>query len=120
MDLRECYAAIGGNYDGVLGRLRSERLVQKFVLKFLDDPSYQNLLKALEEGNYEEAFRASHTIKGVCQNLDFTRLYESSHDLTEALRNGWSPEAEALLRRVTEDYDRTASAIRTLKADTGA
>ena len=120
MDLRECYATIGGDYDGVLSRLRSERLVQKFVLKFLDDPSYQNLMKAVEEGKYDEAFRASHTIKGVCQNLDFTRLYESSHELTEALRNGWSTEAEALLQRVTEDYIRTASAIKILKAENGA
>ena len=32
MTLQECYAALGGNYDDVLGRLHSERLVQKFVL----------------------------------------------------------------------------------------
>ena len=40
MTLRECYDALGGSYDEVLGRLRSERLVQKFVLKFLADGSY--------------------------------------------------------------------------------
>ena len=69
MTLQECYAAMGGNYEDVIGRLRSERLVQKFVLKFLDDGSYSLLCQSLEEKNYEEAFRAAHTIKGVCQNL---------------------------------------------------
>ena len=37
MTLKECYAALNGDYEEAMGRLRSERLVQKFVLKFLDD-----------------------------------------------------------------------------------
>ena len=43
MTLQECYAALGGDYDEVIGRLRSERMVQKFVLRFLDDKSYELL-----------------------------------------------------------------------------
>ena len=39
MTLQECYAALEGDYQGVLGRLTSERMVQKFVLKFLNDGS---------------------------------------------------------------------------------
>ena len=35
MTLQEFYAATGGGYEDALGRLHSERLVQKFVLKFL-------------------------------------------------------------------------------------
>ncbi len=112
MNLQECYGALGGDYEDVLGRLRSEKLVQKFVLKFLNDKSFDLLCSSLEEGNYEEAFRASHTIKGVCQNLSFTRLYESSHELTEALRSGWSQEAAGLTERVKADYEQTAAAIR--------
>ena len=34
MSLKECYKSLEGEYEEVLGRLRSERLVQKFVLKF--------------------------------------------------------------------------------------
>ena len=88
MTLKECYAALGGDYDAVLGRLPGEKFVQKFVLKFLNDGSYDLLLRSMEEQNYEEAFRAAHTIKGMCQNLDFTRLYRSSSALSEALRHG--------------------------------
>ena len=72
MNLQECYEALGGDFEDVLSRLRSEKLVQKFVLKFLNDKSFDLLCSSLEEENYEEAFRASHTIKGVCQNLRFT------------------------------------------------
>lgn len=120
MTLQECYAALGGSYEGVLGRLRSERMVQKFVLKFLDDGSYDLLVRSMEAENYEEAFRAAHTIKGVCQNLDFTRLYESSSQLSEALRGGCSPEAPALAERVGADYQQTIAAIRALKESVGA
>ena len=71
---QECYAALEGDYQGVLGRLTSERMVQKFVLKFLNDGSFDLLVRSMEEENYQEAFRAAHTIKGVCQNLDFTEI----------------------------------------------
>ena len=119
MTLKECYAALGGNYDAVLGRLPGEKFVQKFVLKFLGDGSYDLLLRSMEEQNWEEAFRAAHTIKGMCQNLDFTRLYESSAQLSEALRNGVTPEAPALLERVKEDYRQTVEAIRAFQPSAG-
>lgn len=120
MDLRECYAALGGDYDEVMNRLPSEKLVRKFVLKFLADGSYDLLCRSFAEGNYEEAFRASHTIKGVCQNLSFTKLYESSHALTETLRGGQKGEgADELYARVREDYAETVQAIQAYEADSG-
>lgn len=112
MTLQECYAALGGDYDEVIGRLRSERMVQKFVLRFLDDKSYELLCGSMESGNYEEAFRAAHTIKGVCQNLSFTALYRSSALLCEDLRNGSAtPQTAQLAAQVREDYRRTVDAI---------
>ncbi|MCM1440808.1 MAG: Hpt domain-containing protein [Roseburia sp.] len=111
MTLKECYAALGGSYDEVLGRLCSERLVQRFVLKFLSDGSYDLLCRSMEEGNMEEAFRAAHTIKGVCSNLAFNTLLDSSSRLTEVLRAGGGPEADGLFAQVQADYQRTLQAI---------
>lgn len=111
MTLKECYAVLGGDYENVLGRLPSERMVQKFVLKFLNDGSYDLLLRSMEEENYQEAFRAAHTIKGVCQNLSMTRLADSSSALCESLRGG-TPPAPGLAEQVRADYQETVSAIR--------
>lgn len=119
MTLQECYAALGGDYEDVLARLRSERLVRKFVLKYLDDPSFALLCSSMEEKNYEEAFRAAHTIKGMCQNLSFTKLLESSSLLSDALRHGWTPEADPLLERVREDHLTVTAAIGTFKQESG-
>ena len=121
MTLKECYAALGGNYDEVMGRLRSERLVQKFVLKFLNDGSYQLLKDSLAAGDRDEAFRAAHTIKGVCANLAFNELLESSEQLTEAQRDGKPPEPgeEALVARVEADYARARQAIEAFQEGAG-
>ncbi len=49
MTMRECYEAIGGNYEAVLGRLHSEALIRRFALKFLEDQSYIQLKQAMEK-----------------------------------------------------------------------
>ena len=49
MTMQECYKAIGGNYEAVLGRLHSEALIRRFTLKFLEDQSYIQLKQALEK-----------------------------------------------------------------------
>lgn len=120
MTLRECYCEIGGDYEGVVARLMNERIVQKFLLRFLSDASYDTLVESLEAENYEEAFRAAHTLKGVCQNLGLTRLGESSSRLTEALRNKNFQDASELLDQVKKDYCQTVSAVGILKEEAGS
>ena len=112
MTIQECYAALEGDYQEVLSRLSSDALVKRFVGKFLSDPSFPLLERSMREQNYEEAFRAAHTLKGVSQNLSFTRLYQSSHELTEALRAQDHELAARLFPQVEADYLQTAAAIR--------
>lgn len=111
MTIQECYTALGGDYSEVLGRLYSEALVTKFVGKFPADQSFQLLESSLNAGNYEDAFRAAHTLKGVAQNLSFTKLYQSSHEITDALRTKNYDLAVQMLPTVRADYDQTIAAI---------
>lgn len=119
MTLQECYAALGGNYEDVLGRLRSEKLVQKFLLKFLDDKSMPLLEESLAQKDYETAFRAAHTLKGVCQNLSFTSLAADSEALTEALRGGKEPADPSLADKVRAGYQTVIGAVSAYKASLG-
>lgn len=112
MTIRECYDELGLDFDAVLSRLVNEKLVQKFALKFLDDPSFQNLKDALDSKDVETAFRAAHTLKGVCLNLGFDNLYPSSKDLTELLRVGSMDGYEDLFAEVEKEYNRTCEALR--------
>lgn len=49
MNINECYQAMGADYEEVFGRLRNEKLIAKFVLKFPDDPSFSQLKNSLAE-----------------------------------------------------------------------
>ena len=115
MNTRECYEAMGANYENVLSRLGSEAMVQRFALKFLNDSSFGNLKAALEKQDTEEAFRAAHTLKGVCLNLGFDNLFTVSSELTELLRGGEMNGSEELFSKVKEQYEITTEAIRRLQ-----
>ena len=39
MTIKECYEAMGGDYEDVLKRLMNEARIQKFALMFKKDPS---------------------------------------------------------------------------------
>ena len=115
MTIQECYQSLGGNFAEVQQRLPSDRLIKRFITKFLDDGSYAELSQAMASGPREQAFRAAHTLKGVCANLSFTRLLTSVSALTDLLRqesDAISESAAAALTDVTRDYSQTISAIR--------
>lgn len=115
MTIQECYQQFGGDFDEVKKRLPSEALIKKFIAKFLNDGSFPDLKAAFAEGDRERAFRAAHTLKGVCGNLSLSRLLLSASKLTELLRPEAAkiPEgAAALLDEVESDYELTVGAIR--------
>ena len=115
MTIQECYQVLGGDYAQVEKRLPGIHLIRRFIAKFLDDGSYPELCRAMEQGQTEEVFRAAHTLKSVSANLGFDRLTASSGELTELLRgrtDGIPTEAVPLLDMVRQDYELTADAIR--------
>lgn len=115
MNLEECYEAIDSDYDDVMRRLGSETLVRKFVLKFLDDTSFRELKEGLENQDAELAFRSAHTLKGVCMNLGFTKLFEVSSALTEELRDREIKENSIeMFEAVEREYNRIIEAIKGL------
>lgn len=115
MTLQECYEKLNGDLEGTLGRLCSEKLVEKFALKFLADDSFNLLEESLAVGNYNDAFRAAHTLKGVSINLGFTELFKVSDELTEALRDGGQPADNALFEKVKQEYHRTIDLLQELQ-----
>lgn len=115
MTIQECYDEIGGDYAEVLHRLMTPNLVKKFIAKFLDDGSYQHLCDFTAARDRGEAFRAAHTLKGVCQNLGLGDLSRSSGKITELLRaetEEFPEEAVLMLEDVKRDYEKTTLAIR--------
>ncbi len=122
MNIKEFYDFIGENYNEVLGRLRVESRIIKYVTKFPADESFKSLRRAMIDKNYQEAFRAAHTLKGICLNLGFMNLYNISSDITEKLRNfddAEKIEADGSIRTLITDaserYDKIIQGINAIK-----
>jgi len=112
MTIQECYSRLNGNYEEAKARLMSDRLVEKFMLKFPADPTMEELRKALAEEDYELAFRSAHTMKGVAANLAFSALQTSSSELTELLRSEKKAPDKAVVSKVEEDYKLVIDTLR--------
>ncbi len=116
MTIKEFYKFIDGNYDEVVARMAGEERVKKFLPKFLQDKSFEELCDSFEKEDWETAFRAAHSIKGVCANFSFEKLRASSSELVEDLRDGNPGEnVTELYNRVVADYREVADALKTLE-----
>ena len=80
----------------------SEAMIRKFAVKFPEDKSFAELTKALEQGDVETAFRAAHTIKGLCLTLGFSHLTAPASELTELLRAGRLDGSEVLYGQLAQ------------------
>ena len=85
MTVREAYEKLGGNYEEMSRRV-DEKMLQRLVGMLLRDTNYAALCTALEQRDYESAFRGAHTLKGVALNMGLTPLAEKASALTETLR----------------------------------
>ena len=99
MTVRECYEQMGADYEDVLGRLRNEALIRKFAKKFLEDGSFQMLKDGLAKKDGEMAFRAAHTLKGVCQNLGFDNYMSQALILQRSLEAGIQRAVRSFLQK---------------------
>lgn len=72
----------------------NENMYMKFLKRFPEDPNYKNLGISLEAGDYEEAFRCAHTLKGVSANLGLEPVQAAVSGLVEELRSKTNAEVD--------------------------
>ncbi len=117
MTLRECYESFGGDYDDALSRMMNDSLIERFLLKFLDDRTAESMRISIETGNVSELFRGAHTMKGVAGNLGFAQLGKASSALTEHLRGRDSGEIdEKLVQDFWTAYNLVIDSVNLYKA----
>lgn len=105
-------SAAGVNVDSALARfMNNASLMEKFLRRFPTDPNYENLCRALKQGDVEAAFTAAHTLKGVSGNLSLERLFAATCDVVEALRAKDLAAAQAHLPALQNAYDDVLAAL---------
>ena len=88
MTVRELYDSIGGSYESACRILQMDRLIDKFIRKFLDDETYGRLLTAYEHKDSAGMFESSHAMKGVCANLGLDALSALAGEIADEFRPG--------------------------------
>ncbi len=118
MTIKNCYDELGLDFDAVKERLLSEDRVARYAVKFIDNPDFPDLEAALIAEDWNKAFEAAHTLKGVALNLGFDRLSEIDSELTEILRPRSVSDNNAMIRKfneVRDEYNRIIKALEIFK-----
>jgi len=122
VNIKEFYDYIGEDYGEVIGRLKVESRIVKYVSRFPADTCFGLLCSSIGEKQYSDAFRAAHTLKGICLNLGFGGFHDVISDITEKLRHFEENERiesdgsiALLLKDAEEKYNRIISGIDALE-----
>ncbi|MCR5521478.1 MAG: Hpt domain-containing protein [Lachnospiraceae bacterium] len=91
--------------------LGKEELYMKFIRKFLDDKSFDNLKGFIGASDYENALKSVHTLKGVSGNLGFTALYDVASDMVTKFRAQQDRDAVAEYGKLEQIYTEIYSII---------
>lgn len=111
MTIKECYNIIG-NYNDAIGRLGSDKLIEKYLNKFLKDESFSSFLTSYEQKDYKQAFIHIHNLKGLFLNLSISHAGQSASAVCEALRQGPPTEdITPLVAKAKEDYEKVVATV---------
>ena len=117
MSMIELYTRVGANYQEVVQRLGQDRIIEHFIRRFVEDNTFESLMKAYEEGEEQEIYSKACIFAEICRNLSLSRLAETATVITEAYR----PEHSAnrrdffvrdLFETLFDQYDATVKEIR--------
>lgn len=104
--------AAGIDVEEALGRfMGNEALMMKFLLRFPQDPSFQQLKEAMARCDAAQAFTAAHTLKGLAGNLSMKELFRQISAIVEDLRSGDLPTAAGKMEALEVQYRRTAAVL---------
>lgn len=79
----------GVDVEKALERMKGNKEAYKnFLAEFFEDPDFETLKEALNEGNPRDAFEYAHGLKGMAANLGLEHVHECLSELVEILRPG--------------------------------
>ena len=96
IDFDDAMDRFGGNID----------LYKRLALRYLEDSHFDGCVASMTAGDYDEAYREAHSLKGVAGNLSFTQLYDVSSMMCKNLREGEPVAASRLLEDLESAHRR--------------
>jgi HPt (histidine-containing phosphotransfer) domain-containing protein len=122
MTVQELYENIGGSIQSALRILQMDKMVARFIVRYLDEPSCGKLLEAYENKDEKGVFEAAHAMKGVCANLGLDSLSAAASEICEQFRSGAArtlsdSELDEKVASLKALHERTVAGITAFKAE---
>lgn len=89
MTLKEAADLLDINLNEAVARFAGmETIYVKYLKKFADDDTMENLENAISQKDFSSIENNAHTLKGVCSNLGLNSLSKSAEKVVSLVRNG--------------------------------
>ena len=98
--------------DGLKRFANRAPLYEKYLSKFVTEEDFSNLQAKMAQEDYEEAFKIAHALKGVAGTLSLQPFFKEMKVLVEALRAKNGEEAQRLLPKTVEEYEKIVAVIK--------
>ncbi len=92
--------------DGLARCMNNEAFYLRLVNMAVQDGNYGKLYDAVEQKDFDAAFKAAHALKGVLGNLSLTPLGEPVSKLTELLRSHADADYAAYIALIKEQHEK--------------
>ena len=113
MNIEQFYSVVGGDYTSVIGRLRKEDRVIKYILRFPDDaPSVSALSDAISIQDWDNLFMLSHTLKGCAANLSLDDIFDKASAVCEEVRGSEPNKGKPPVNDLAPMMDELEKAVR--------
>lgn len=111
-DLSAKLAPYGIDLPDAMERMdNDEALYERLALKYLKNTNYVDLVAAMEAQNYDDAYTAAHTLKGVSGNLSLAKLYKVSAAISDALYQGEYQAAAQMMPDLKAAHDKAVEGL---------
>lgn len=112
-ELRQQLKNVGVEYEALVERfMNMDKMAEKFLVKFLSDPTMEEYERAVKNNDAEAIFKATHTLKGLCGNLCVKCMLDIIVPAVEVYRTGNTDNAEETYARIKSEYDKVCEVIR--------
>lgn len=111
-DLSMELAAYGIDYADAMERMGGNGdLYKRLAMKYLDDSNYADLVAAMDAADYDAAYKAAHSLKGVAGNLSFDKLFELAGTASGALYQGEYQAVEPLMAPIKDAHEKVVEGL---------
>ena len=113
MELNEKLEQLTDDKESVIARFGGNMsLLEKFLNKFAEDPTYTSLIQAVGAEDYSLIEMNAHTLKGVAANLGLDWLSSKAAAIVNAVRNDEKDKVDVLIPELEAEYQRVIGILK--------